>query len=144
VLADPGLVRFLGEQGICRNQRYYPPAKPVLPSDDLYAVGVVLWEMTSGVSEMVSGRDRVRLDGQMLTFLLRSELPIAKVICRAVAEDPEQRYPNAEEMLQDLETLAARLVPESGTPSALYNLPKLRLLRTNGGLPPPFPEPDST
>ena len=93
---------------------------------------------------MVSGRDRVRLDGQMLTFLLRSELPIAKVICRAVAEDPEQRYPNAEEMLQDLETLAARLVPESGTPSALYNLPKLRLLRTNGGLPPPFPEPDST
>jgi len=136
VLADPGLVRFLGERGICRNQRYYPQAKPVLPGDDLYAVGVILWEMTSGVMEMVSGRDRVRLDSQMLTFLLRSELPMAKVICRAAAEDPEQRYPTAEEMLQDLETLIARLIPESGTQSALYNLPKLRMLRTNGGLPP--------
>ena len=136
VLADPGLVRFLGEPGICRNQRYYPQPKPVLPSDDLYAVGVILWEMTSGVSEMMTGKDRVRLDSQMLAFLLRSELPLAKVICRAVAENPEQRYPNAEEMLQDLEILTAKLHPDSGTQHALYNLPKLRSLRTNCGLPP--------
>jgi serine/threonine protein kinase len=136
VLADPGLVRFLGEQGICRNQRYYARPKPVLPSDDLYAVGVILWELTSGVAEIVEGQDRMRLEGQMLAFLLRTELPIARVICRAVAEDPEQRYPNAEELLLDLETLAAKSLPESGTQSTLYNLPRLRSLRTNSGLPP--------
>jgi serine/threonine protein kinase len=136
VLGDPGLVRFLGEPGICRNQRYYPKPQPVRQTDDLYAVGVILWELTSGVAEMVSGQERLRLDGNMLQFLLRSELPLAKIICRAVAEDPEQRYMNAEEMLQDLQVVLTRLGAEPSVPYALYNLPKLRSLRTNGALPP--------
>ena len=108
VLADPGLVRFLREPGICRNQRYYPKPQPILPCDDLYAVGVVLWEATSGVLEMVTGQDRLRLEGNMVQFLLKNDLPLMRVICRAVAENPEQRYMNAEEMLQDLEALQGR------------------------------------
>jgi serine/threonine protein kinase len=135
VLADPGLVRFLGEPGICRNKTYYPKP-PVRPCDDLYAVGVILWDITSGIAEMVSGADRLRLDGNMLPFLLRSNLPIAKIICRAVAENPEQRYMNAEEMLRDLGALTTKLAAEPGTPCALYNLPQLRALRTSCALPP--------
>jgi serine/threonine protein kinase len=136
VLADPGLVRFLGEPGICRNKKYYPKPQAVRPCDDLYAVGVILWEMTSGIAEMVSGAERLRLEGSMLQFLLRSDLPITKVICRAVAENPEQRYLNSEDMLQDLEALTAKLAVEPGTQCALYSLPRLRALRTNCALPP--------
>ena len=136
VLADPGLVRFLGEPGICRNQRYYPKPQPVRPCDDLYAVGVILWEMTSGVAEMVAGTERLRLDGNMLRFLSQSELPLAKVICRAVAENPEQRYMNAAEMLHDLEALTAKVAAEPEVQCTLYNLPRLRALRTNFATPP--------
>ncbi len=136
VLADPGLVRFLREPGICRNQRYYPSPQPVLACDDLYAVGVVLWDATSGVAEMVSGQDRLRLDSHMVQFLLKHELPLVKIICRAVAEDPNQRYLNAEEMLHDLEAADSRLTSEPTPQYSIYNLTKLRTLRTNGAMPP--------
>jgi len=135
VLADPGLVRFLGEPGICRNRRYYPLPQPVRQNDDFYAVGVILWEMASGLAEMQFGQERLSLDTRMLQFLLRSDLPLARLICRAVATAPEQRYMNGEEMLQDLESVTAKL-PAEGSTYSLYNYPNLRALRTNGALPP--------
>jgi hypothetical protein len=135
VLADPGLVRFLGEPGICRNRRYYPLPQPVRQNDDFNAVGVILWEMTSGLAEMQSGQERLNLDTRMLQFLLRSDLPLARLICHAAATAPEQRYMNGEEMLQDLEFVTARL-PAEGSTYSLYNYPNLRALRTNGALPP--------
>ncbi|HVM51316.1 MAG TPA: protein kinase [Candidatus Acidoferrum sp.] len=136
VLCDPGLVCFIGEHGICRNRTYYPNGPAARPGDDLYAVGRLLWEMTSGVAEMISGAERLRLEGNMLEFLLRSDLPLAKVICRAAAENPQQRYLNSGEMLRDLETAAAKLNGEPEAQCAIYNLPRLRTLRTDGALPP--------
>jgi Protein kinase domain len=132
VLADPGLVRFLGEPGICRNRTYYPDLKASRPFDDLHALGFILWEMVSGVAEMVSGTERMRLDGRMVAFLSQTDLPIAKVICHAAAENPEQRYLNAGELLQDLEFVAAGSKLRPGTQNSLYNLPKIRSLRTSG------------
>jgi hypothetical protein len=81
---------------------------------------------------MVSGRDRLRLDGRMVVSLSQTDLPMAKLICRAAAENPEQRYLNADEMLGDLESLAAELKLRSSARSSLYNLPTLRSLRTSG------------
>ncbi len=132
VLADPGLVRFLGEQGLCRNRSYYPDLKACRPFDDLYALGLTIWEMVSGIAEMVSGRDRLRLDGRMVASLSQTDLPMAKLICRAAAENPEQRYLNADEMLGDLESVAAELKLRSTACSSMYNLLTLRSLRTSG------------
>lgn len=129
VLADPGLVRFQGEHGICRNKAYYPQPEVTRPCDDLCAVGVILWEMVSGIAEMVSGKERLRLDGQMLTFLSRKELPLAAFLGRAVAEKPEQRFMNAGDMLQDLELLVAALGRKPAAQNPLYHL--LRPLRTS-------------
>jgi hypothetical protein len=136
VLADPSLVRFIGDLGICRNRVYYPDVKACRPRDDLYAMGVLLWEMVSGVAEMPSGNDRLRLDERMLAMLGQIEMPLAKVTCRAVAENPEQRYMNVDELLHDLESLAAILSRQIGPQASLYHVPKLRSLRTSGALPP--------
>jgi hypothetical protein len=122
VLADPGLVRFIGQPEICRNKSYYPQSPVVRPCDDLYAVVVVVWEMVSGVSEMVSNKEVLRLDGKMLTFIARKNFPTANFLCRAAAENPRQRYMTADAMLQDLELLAAKLAAESGSKFPLYEL----------------------
>jgi hypothetical protein len=135
VLADPGLVRFLGEPGICRNRRYYPMPQPVRQNDDFYAVGVVLWEMTSGLAEMQSAQEQLSLDPPMLKSLVHSDLPLARLICRAAATKPEHRYMNGEEMLRDLESVTAKL-PAEGSTYSLYNYPKVRALRTPDDLPP--------
>jgi len=132
VLADPGLVRFLGEHGICRNRTYYPPPKVDRASHDLYAVGVLVWEMVSGVWEMVSGKERLRLEGSMLNFISK-DLPTGKIIGRAVSENVEQRYMTAGEMLRDLESLAVKLARKSSVQDSLYT--KLRPLRTSQAAP---------
>ena len=138
VLADPGLVRFLGELGICRDKDHYPDPKASRRFDDLHALGLTLWEMVSGVAEMISGQDRLRLEGRMVASLSQTDLPLAKVICRAAAENPEQRYLNVDELLHDLEAVAADAKQKSGTQSSLYNLPRLRSLRTSCAPPPPL------
>src|SRR6266568_2590864 len=132
VLADPGLVRFLGQPGITRDRTYYPDPRAMRPWDDLYALGLTIWDMASGRWEMASGKERLRPDQKMLDFVARRELPIGKFVCRALAENPEHRYMNAEAMMEDLEWVAAKLATDSRTQSSLYDL--LRQLR--GGLPP--------
>ena len=128
VLADPGLVRFQGEHGICRNRAYYPRPEVTRPGDDLYAVGVIFWEMVSGLGEMVSGQERLRLDRQMFAFLSKKKVPTANFLRRAVAENPDQRYLHAGEILEDLESLAAKLAQRPTAQDSLYRL--LRPLRT--------------
>jgi hypothetical protein len=68
----------------------------------------------------------------MVASLSQTDLPMAKVICRAAAENPEQRYLNADELLLDIESVAADLKRRSKAQDSLYNLPKLRSLRTSG------------
>ena len=136
ILADPGLVRFQGELGICRDKSHYPDPKASRRSDDLHALGLTLWEMVSGVAEMISGQDRLNLDGPMVSFLAKADLPLAKVLSRAAAENPEQRYLNVDELLHDLEAVAADLKQKPGAQNSIYNLPRLRSLRTSGAPPP--------
>jgi eukaryotic-like serine/threonine-protein kinase len=55
---------------------------------DLYTVGIILWELISGK----------RYDGTTPT----ASTPLAKVIQKATAEDPEARYQDAASMLKDV------------------------------------------
>jgi serine/threonine-protein kinase len=55
---------------------------------DLYAVGILLWELIAGK----------RFDGTEPA----ASTPLAKVIQKAIAENPEERYPDAASMLKDV------------------------------------------
>jgi hypothetical protein len=126
VLADPGLVRFVGDHGH-RDRRYYPKPEVVHARDDLYAVGLVLWDMTSGIWEMVLGKERLRVDERILNHIANKSVPISRVLCRALAENPEARYMSAEEMLHDLEWVGSKL-SKVRAEHTVYAA--LRLLRT--------------
>lgn len=101
--------------------RYMSPEQwglgPVDHRTDLYAVGMVLFEMVTGDHPLPD----LSLDGIMRSALdvdtrlpavssLRRDLPdsLARVIDRCLSKRPESRYPDAETLLADLEALAPR------------------------------------
>jgi serine/threonine protein kinase len=132
ILGDPGLVRFLGQPGITRNRMYYPDPRAARPCDDLYAAALTMWDLSSGIWEMASGKERLRVDDRLLSFLSRVEQPMSKFICRALSQNAEQRYLNAGDMLRDLRWLSCKIAADPAGQSTLYE--RLRQLR--GGLPP--------
>src|ERR671937_5866 len=82
---------------------------PVDQTSDLYSVGVVLYELLTGVVPF-TGDTQVEIAMKHLSALAdppssqRAEIPreLDKVVMRALAKDPHERYQTAEEMDADL------------------------------------------
>lgn len=91
-------------------------AKPADPRSDLFAVGVVLFEMLTGelpypsASTIESLLLRVSRPARRLRDL-RAEIPrwLERLVGRLLERDPEQRYSSAAEVLADLGRRRARL-----------------------------------
>jgi serine/threonine-protein kinase len=113
--ADRGLTRA-GE--IKGKISYMSPEQiqrlPLDERSDLFSVGIVLWEMLA--MRRLFARQN---DYETLVAIMRDEVPppskladvppAMDVICsRALALDRNQRYPNAEAMLADLQAVVAR------------------------------------
>lgn len=133
VLSDFGLVKMLEDSqqltlsgASVGTPQYMSPeqaqGRPVDPRSDIYSLGVILYEL-------VTGQPPFGLESAMALILkhindpvtpphdLRSDLPpdMERVILKALAKDPEQRYPRMEDFLTDLNSTApvkpARPVP---------------------------------
>ena len=99
-LADIGLVADLGEaRSFVGTEGFIPPEGPGTPQADLYSLGKVLYELSTG---------KDRHDFPELPDNLR-ELPdqdnlieLNAVLVKACATDPRQRYQCAEELQADL------------------------------------------
>lgn len=102
-LADIGLVTsteatrsFVGTEG------YIPPEGPGTPQADIYSLGKVLYEISTG---------RNRLDFPELPTELKDSpdreamIQFNEVVLKACEEDPSLRYQTAEELRTDLELL---------------------------------------
>ena len=128
MLADFGIVRLMGDDQqrltlanqIIGTAAYMAPeqatAQPVDTRTDLYAIGVVLYEMLTG---------RVPFDADTPMSMLAKHIhespppprdlnpnlpvDVEAVLLRALAKDPSQRYQTAAEMAAELERVAARL-----------------------------------
>ena len=85
-------------------------SKPVTPSSDLFAVGVILYEMVTGerpfkgdspIATMLAVRSGIFLSPEIINPEIPKEL--TKVIVRSLARSPEARYLSAKHMSSALD-----------------------------------------
>src|ERR671936_3149742 len=121
-VTDFGIARAGGSQmteagSIIGTAQYLSPEQakgaPVDQTSDLYSVGVVLYELLTGVVPF-TGDTPVEIAMKHLSATPeppsahRAEIPreLDKVVMRALAKDPHERYQTAEEMEADLARVA--------------------------------------
>ncbi|QDG51791.1 PEGA domain-containing protein [Persicimonas caeni] len=118
-LVDAG-ADLTGTGTICGTPNYVAPeylrSEPIGKACDVYAVGLILLEMLCGqrVFEGDSPMETMTMRLQtrpQIPFLIE-ESPLAGVIRKAVAIQPEDRYADADEMYRALRPVAERLPAE--------------------------------
>lgn len=98
-LADIGLVAATGQQSFVGTEGYVPPEGPGTAQADLFSLGRLLYEISTGKDrfdfpEIDSGLSK-RPDREQL-------LQLNEVLVKACANDPRKRYTSAAEMNRDL------------------------------------------
>ncbi|MBM3882664.1 MAG: hypothetical protein FJ387_23570 [Verrucomicrobia bacterium] len=99
-LADIGLVTEIGEaRSYVGTQGFIPPEGPGSVQADLYSLGKVLYEMSTGNDR----QEYPALPTDLDAFPdVAGALELNEVIVRACQPDPRQRYPSAEELHAEL------------------------------------------
>jgi serine/threonine protein kinase len=128
-LLDFGIAKVTADSehtktGIVKGKLTYMPAEqlrgqPVDLRSDIYSVGCVLWEAIAGSRIWAK-----RPDGEIMHAVLRGEIPplssrvevdpeLERIVERAMALAPEDRYGSAEDMRMELEQVLLGLPPMS-------------------------------
>lgn len=101
-LADIGLVAATGQQSFVGTEGYVPPEGPGAPQADIYSLGKLLYELSTGKDRL----DFPEIDSQLSARPDREQLlQLNDVLMRACANDPRKRYASAAEMHRDLSAL---------------------------------------
>jgi serine/threonine-protein kinase len=98
---------------------------PVDQTSDLYSVGIVLYELLTGKVPF-TGESPVEIAMKHISAMpqppstFRDDIPadLDKVVLRALAKTPEERYPSAEEMDRDLARVAQGVAVSRDTEEA--------------------------
>lgn len=103
-LADIGLVTEVGDsRSIVGTEGYLPPEGPGAPQADIFSLGKVLYEISTGQDrrQFPDLPPELRQSTDAATVLELNE-----VVLRACANDAQKRYASADQMQADLECLA--------------------------------------
>ncbi|HEV3392002.1 MAG TPA: bifunctional serine/threonine-protein kinase/formylglycine-generating enzyme family protein [Chthoniobacterales bacterium] len=103
-LADIGLVAASGQQSFVGTEGYVPPEGPGTPQADVFSLGKLLYEVSTGKDRL----DFPEIDSQLSTRPDREQLlQLNDVLVKACAHDPKKRYRAAAEMNRDLAVLGS-------------------------------------
>ena len=125
-LVDFGLVRAIAEAGITATSvilgtaSYLSPEQvvgsPIGPPSDVYSVGIMAFELLTGTtpfkgdSALTVAHQRLDRDVPKPSSLIGGVPPqFDAFIARATARDPQQRFPDASAMADELEAIAKEL-----------------------------------
>jgi len=101
-LADIGLVAVSGQRSFVGTEGYVPPEGPGTPQADIFSLGKMLYEISTGKDRLdfpeIDSTLSQRPDKQQL-------LQLNEVLMKACANDPRKRYASASEMRGDLAAL---------------------------------------
>ena len=101
-LADIGLVAASGQQSFVGTEGYVPPEGPGTPQADIFSLGKLLYEISTGKDRL----DFPEIDSQLSTRPDREQLlQLNEVLVKACAQDSKKRYGTAAEMHRDLRAL---------------------------------------
>jgi TolB-like protein/Tfp pilus assembly protein PilF len=101
-LADIGLVTHSGDKGRLGTEGYIPPEGPGKPQADLYSLGMVLYEATTGTDRL----DYPALPVDFETMAEREAfLKLNSIILKACDTDLRKRYQTATDLGDDLTRL---------------------------------------
>jgi serine/threonine protein kinase/formylglycine-generating enzyme required for sulfatase activity len=103
-LADIGLVAASGERTFVGTEGFVPPEGPGTPQADIYSLGKVLYEMSSGND---------RMEFPEVPQGLRDDewelwVDLNRVICRACAPNLSERYANAHLLMSALQNVGKK------------------------------------
>jgi TolB-like protein len=108
-LADIGLVAQTGEKKRLGTEGYIPPEGPGKPQADLYSLGMVLYEASTGTDRL----DYPDLPADFDAMPEREAfLKLNSIILKACDNDVRKRYQTATEIIQDLSRLGVGLPVE--------------------------------
>ena len=101
-LADIGLVAATGQRSFVGTEGYVPPEGPGTPSADIFSLGKLLYEISTGKDRLdfpeIDSRLSMRPDKEAL-------LRLNDVLVKACANDRNKRYASAAQMRDDLAAL---------------------------------------
>ena len=114
---------------------------PLSPRSDLYALGILAYEMLTGRVPFTDENPMMVLNMHLRQPVppLPSSVPqpVQQIVMRALAKKPEDRYQNATEMMQHCQQVFAQL----GAQSAGLMAPSHQPPHMSGGPPPPVGPP---
>src|SRR5690606_37602098 len=112
-LIDLGVARASGEAGAVRGTHAYMAPEQVrgeawTPATDVFALGVVLWELASGTRLFHRGPPWLTLAAVVESPVPPLREPALDAVAqRALAKDPAQRLASAAELAQQLRACAS-------------------------------------
>jgi serine/threonine protein kinase/formylglycine-generating enzyme required for sulfatase activity len=107
-LADIGLVAASGQRSFVGTEGYVPPEGPGTPQADIFSLGKVLYEISTGKDRF----DFPELDSTLSSRPDKDQLLLLNdVLVKACAGDPKRRYESALAMHEDLAAVNRGEVP---------------------------------